>query len=528
MPTRPRSSIRTGPRSGGSLTAKKKASFWAGKELTNQRTSLGNILQRPLTDLIDVGQVISIHALPDDVLLPIFDSYLHEVRRNSIPEIRTQALAQAWHLLVHVCQRWRNVVFGSPRRLDLRLLCTRSTRSRDMLDIWPALPLIIKDVGHYNTGSVDNTVAALKCTDRVCEIDLGILEILDWETYLAALQQPFPELTNLDFRWIREIETIVVPDSFLGGFAPRLERLDLSGIPFPGLPKLLLSATHLVHLRLHDIPHSGYFSPDAMVAALSTLTSLKYLLLRFKSPESCPDSETRRLPPSTRSVLPVLKVFQFKGVSEYLEDIVTDIDAPQLNKLEIMLFNDIAFNTPQLIQFIGRTSMSSAPENARIALRDGTACVTFRDQIYRYALKVLIFCEGLDWQLSSLEQVCTSCSPFLSTLKDLYIHEHARSQTYWTTNIENRVWLGQLHQFTTVKNLYITEEIALRIGPALQELIEGRTTEVLPTLENIFLEGLEPSGPVQKGIGQFVAARQVSSHPIAISRWANPEEDKNY
>jgi hypothetical protein len=397
-----------------------------------------------------------------------------------------------------------------------------------MLDIWPALPLIIKDVGHYNTGSVDNIVAALKCTNRVCEIDLGILEILDWETYLAAMQQPFPELTNLDLRWIREIETVVVPDLFLGGFAPRLEGLDLSGIPFPGLPKLLLSAAHLVHLRLHDIPHSGYFPPDAMVAALSTLTSLKYLLLKFKSPESCPDLETRRLPPSTRSVLPVLKSFQFLGASEYLEDLVTDIDAPELKKLEIMFFNDIVFNIPQLIQFIGRTSISSALENARIALRDSTACVTFRDQKYRYALKVLIFCEGLDWQLSSLEQVCTSCLPFLSTLKDLYIHEHASSQTYWTANIENRVWLGQLHQFTSVKNLYITEEISLRIGPALQELVEGRTTEVLPLLENIFLEGFESSEPVQNGIGQFVAARQASSYPVAISRWEDPEKDKNY
>jgi hypothetical protein len=29
---------------------------------------------------------------------------------------------QAWHTLVHVCRKWRTVVLGSPRRLDLRLL----------------------------------------------------------------------------------------------------------------------------------------------------------------------------------------------------------------------------------------------------------------------------------------------------------------------------------------------------------------------------------------------------------------------
>ncbi len=33
----------------------------------------------------------------------------------------------------HVCQKWRSVVFGSPRRLNLRLLCTKRTPVREML-----------------------------------------------------------------------------------------------------------------------------------------------------------------------------------------------------------------------------------------------------------------------------------------------------------------------------------------------------------------------------------------------------------
>ena len=81
--------------------------------------------------------------------------------------------------------------------------------------------------------------------------------------------------------------------------------------------------------------------------------------------------------------------------------------------------------------------------------------------------------------------------------------------------------LELLRPFTAVKNLYLSEEFARRIVPALQELNGGRTTEVLPALENIFLEGLKPSGPVHEGIGQFVARRhwQVTGHPIAVSRW---------
>jgi hypothetical protein len=124
----------------------------------------------------------------------------------------------------------------------------------------------------------------------------------------------------------------------------------------------------------------------------------------------------------------------------------------------------------------------------------------------------------LDWQVSSLEQVCTWCLPSLSKLEDLYISEELSWRPNWQDNIENTLWLELLHPFTAVKNLYLSEEFARRIVPALLELVEGRMTEVLPALQTVFLEGLQTSGPVQEGIGQFVAMRQ-ASHPIAVSRW---------
>jgi hypothetical protein len=396
-----------------------------------------------------------------------------------------------------------------------------------MLDIWPAMPLIIE--GSFSkTRGVDNILAALKYSDRVCDISIQIYRPLDMESLLAAMQRPFPELTGLKLWWLVCFgETEVIPDSFLGGFAPHLETLLLQGILFPGLLKLLLSATHLVHLTLGNIPDSGYISPDAMVAALSTLTSLKTLSLSFtgNSPQSRPDLETRRLPPSTRSVLPALTELYFTGDSDYLEHLVTDIDAPQLNDLSIhFFFRDSVFDTPQLIRFISCTPMSSALENVDIDFYHshgrGQASVTFRSQKEGY-IKVEFVCRELDWLLSSLEQVCSSCLPFLSTLEDLHILDHIPKFSPPVKDIiENRVlWLELLHPFTAVKNLYISEKNARRIGPALQELVEGRATEVLPALENIFLQGLESSGRAQEGIERFVAARQSASHPIAISTW---------
>jgi hypothetical protein len=70
-----------------------------------------------------------------------------------------------------------------------------------------------------------------------------------------------------------------------------------------------------------------------------------------------------------------------------------------------------------------------------------------------------------------------------------------------------------------VKNLYLHERLAPRIVLVLQELVGGRATEVFPALQNLFLEGLDPSGAIQEGIGKFVAARQLTSQPIVVSRW---------
>jgi hypothetical protein len=203
-----------------------------------------------------------------------------------------------------------------------------------------------------------------------------------------------------------------------------------------------------------------------------------------------------------------------------LDDLVAHIDAPRLDDLYIIFLNQIIFDTPRLIQFICRTPKLNALEKARVTFDGGAATVNFSSLTSSHGkLQVYISCRELDWQVSSLEQVSTSSLPPLSTLEDLYIYEGTSSRAHWQDNIENALWQELLHPFRTVKKLYLSEEFALRIGPALQELVGGRATEVLPTLENIFLEGLQPSGPVQEGIGKFVAARQVTSHPIVVSRW---------
>jgi hypothetical protein len=118
------------------------------------------------------------------------------------------------------------------------------------------------------SSETDIIIVALGQSNRVFQVDLWDLVGQQLEEVLATMQVPFPELTDL-WLWSDRETMSAIPDSFLDGSAPRLRSFDFDGIPFPGLPKLLLSATHLVELWLSNIPHSGYISPKAIVCYAS-------------------------------------------------------------------------------------------------------------------------------------------------------------------------------------------------------------------------------------------------------------------
>jgi hypothetical protein len=464
-----------------------------------------------------------IDMLPDVAFLNIFDSYMDGEQ------------IEAWHTLVHVCIKWRNIVFGSPRRLNLRLHCKTRTPVREMLDVWPLLPIVVQSGVHkvrstdnivaaleHKVRSMDNIVVALEHNDRICELDFRDISRSQFEKVLAAMQQPFPELTRTSLHFQPRAEAPVIPASFLGGFAPSLQELKLDHIPFPGLPKLLLSATRLVDLSLEGIPNSGYISPEAMVNCLSVLTSLKSLVIRF---ESRPDGNHRYPPPQTRTLLPLLTKLSLKGVSRYLEDLVARIDAPLLDNLVITFIHQVIFDTPQLAQFISRTPKFKTHDEARVVFSDRDVSVTF-PQAFHGGLELGISCAQSNMHLSSLVQVCrlSFLQALISAVERLYILEVKRWWPYGQNELGSGQWLELFHSFTAVKGLYISWRLfALRIAYALRELVGERVTEVLPALETLFLEDPPQTGAVQEALGRFVATRHLTGHPIAVSRWKDSE-----
>jgi hypothetical protein len=105
-----------------------------------------------VVDLCEVA-LVTIDVLPDLALLEVFDFYVDGEYMDS----------ETWQTLVQVCRKWRNIVFGSPRRLKLRLFCS-GTLWRRKLDVWPPLPIVVRSDG---PGSVDDIVAALEHNDRI-------------------------------------------------------------------------------------------------------------------------------------------------------------------------------------------------------------------------------------------------------------------------------------------------------------------------------------------------------------------------
>ena len=314
--------------------------------------------------------------LPDVALLGTFDFYLDGARIG------------AWHTLVHVCQKWRKLVFGSPRRLDLKLQFDSTTRIWEADHIWPPLPI---SISVFNRGIkfITRILSTLEENDRIRELSLWRVPSDQLDEILDAMQQPYPELTHLTLEPGDE-KASNVPALFLGGSAPRLRDLRFYHIRYPELPDLLLSATHLVHLQLVQIPHLGYISPDAMATCLSVLTKLETLILSFGSPQTRRERKSR---PPVHALLPVLTKLHFIGLGKYLEDLVVRIDAPLLADLDIKFFHQSTFDTPKLSQFIRRTPTFKAHDEKDVVFSRQDVSVTL-PRTFDGKLDVKILQEG--------------------------------------------------------------------------------------------------------------------------------------
>jgi hypothetical protein len=214
-----------------------------------------------------------------------------------------------------------------------------------------------------------------------------------------------------------------------------------------------------------------------MLNCLSALMNLEELWVELRYGWG-----TRRLRRQMRTFLPVLRRFSFIGRSIYVEELVTWIDAPLLERLVINLFEEPEYDTPQLVRLISRTPMFEAPIEARVFFDDfsgrvilpsskrtiGTEAVTVIIRSFRCREHRILPC---------LARICSSL-PSLSTVEYLYISDGGEQPLHWQDNIENVQWWDLLRPFTAVKKLYLSKVFAPHIAPALRELFRESTTGV--------------------------------------------------
>ena len=211
-----------------------------------------------------------------------------------------------------------------------------------------------------------------------------------------------------------------------------------------------------------------------------------------------------------------LTTLRFQGMTEYFDGLFPAVDAPFLKSVKIKFFDPPTFDSDvmRVTSLIGLAETFEMPNQAYMLIAHDLVDIiisprkgTTGDEMLQLSIK---------WKHSGwyLTRACYPSSSPQSAIESRRQHIHAQTKDRGRTH-----WLELLHFFPATENLYLFGRVGSCIAFALQELTPEGVTEVLPALQTIFMEGLRSSGPVEGAIGEFVAARQLSGHPVAVQCW---------
>jgi hypothetical protein len=357
----------------------------------------------------------------------------------------------------------------------------------------------------------ENIMAALRRCDRVGSISLTVTKSL--LKNLSTISEPFPILEELILLF-RENVQATPPGAFRWG--PRLRTLHLTSfrVPFPALLQHLSPPTSLVDLQLHEIPHAGYFTPEAFVDALSELAQLETLSLHFLT---LPRRTFVALPPhpSSRIALPALTCLKYRGTSMYLDCFVARIDAPRLGDIDITFFAQPTMDASQLGRFIERIETLGSLDRAEVQTSANTISICCSAPGALTQLKLQISCEQLDWQLFSLTQICDHFSPFLLRVQDLGISSTLSMME--KADVDGQQWRDLLHAFGGAEDFCVASAHATDILWALfsADDVHATSTTVLPSLCNLRIQNLiTVSKPLSDAKASFITSRRLSGRPV--------------
>jgi hypothetical protein len=300
--------------------------------------------------------------------------------------------------------------------------------------------------------------------------------------------------------------------------APHLRYLLLKTFAFPIGTPLLTTAVDLVTLSLNSIPLTAYFHPKDLLQRLSLMRQLEILGISFQSPVPDIDAEGQLLDDRLMAnvTLPNLRWLGFQGTNAYLEALLSPMDTPLLEKLQITFFNETTFAVPYLLQHMNTERFRF--NNARFWFYDGGVAVwVFPQEGARtYAFCMHVMCEHFDRQLSSAAQIFSTLSPLLSGVVHLILHygEHNLSSV-GSQEARRTRWRELFRAYNNVKTLRVPNGLVGEISRFLRSDAEPIPEVVLPELKEVVC-------PTRGGAGSalrpFTDARNAAGYPVRLVR----------
>ena len=465
----------------------------------------------------------SIHILDDDSLLNIFYLYrpflLGEGQdfNTRIDGGGKWAGERWWYRLGHVCQRWRNLIFGSASYLGLCLVCTHGTPVADMLAHSPPFPIVIDYGRHVTAEDAQSIILALEQRDHIRRIRFG-MPVLHLQKLIMAIDGEYPILEYLILMVPPEEKktTLILPETLQ---TPHLRHLVIDcSIRIPIRTPLLGTAAGLVILHLALYHPSAYFQPAVLLQWLSMMPQLEILRIFFYSPVPNRDVETQlmRAPITTHITLPNLRAFRLQAVSAYSEAVFSRITAPRLENLQICYLKQLTFSVPQLLQFTGRTEnlrfdrarfdFNSEHVYVRVNLPETSMPVV--------AFSIKVRCCYLDWQVSSMAQIFNALSQMFFAVEHLIFSYEAHSQSSEEHNeVELTEWRKLLGSFSNVKTLRIGDGLVRELSRCLPSEDGEHPLELLPELQELTYSG---SGNTNDTFTPFIDARRNAGRPVTL------------
>jgi hypothetical protein len=422
-----------------------------------------------------------------------------------------------WYKVAQVCQRWRDLILGSPSYLGLCLVCKNGTPVAEMLARSPPLPLVfdyqVPDVPDLYLGAEekDGIILALGHRDRVRRICFQMC-VSNLQELIPSIDEEYPvlEYLILDHPLVDSDKSLMLPETLQ---APRLRHLQLERIALPMGSRLFPAAVGLVTLALHP---SNDFHPNILLHWLSFMPQLEKFTISIPHPVANEDAEMQPMhtPIMTHITLPSLNWFEFYGDSAFLEDFVHRITAPRLAWIRFWFAEEPTFFVPSLLQIMDTTRHNKF-DSGRFTINSGQIFVG----VYRrgvsalYVISMGVHCSPPDLQVSSVAQIFDSIGPIFSTVEYLAFEYEVPEYFEEQNEFDRTEWRRLLRPFSNVKTLRIDEELVEGVSRCLR-LDDGEDPlELLPELQELTYSG---SGDTGDAFTSFIDARQNAGSPVTL------------